>query len=155
MRSGTTGVGSQVSTCDDCGPCGVQTVLTTQLTSGDYWLVIPCLTITFVVVLLLLFCCCCCLCTHNLRDGAPTHAHILTLFMFAAFHSQGCDGRFLHVPWAIPPGYPLHYCVNDHCRLRCCGHRYHRWTAQHQRCQQRCTGCVPRFHRSVDGHVHN
>ena len=36
-RIGTTGIGSQIATCDDCGPCGVQTVLSTALTAGSYW----------------------------------------------------------------------------------------------------------------------
>ena len=36
-----TGVGQQVDTCDDCGPCGVQTVMSVQLMQGDYWCVPP------------------------------------------------------------------------------------------------------------------
>lgn len=36
-RIGTTGIGNQVATCDDCGPCGLQTVLSVSLTSGLYW----------------------------------------------------------------------------------------------------------------------
>ena len=42
-RNGTsaiTDVGSQVATCDDCGPCGLQTVLSVQLTAGNYWYVV-------------------------------------------------------------------------------------------------------------------
>lgn len=33
------GVGGQVATCDDCGPCGLQTVLDVELTVGEYWCV--------------------------------------------------------------------------------------------------------------------
>ena len=39
-RRYTTSFGSQVASCDDCGPCGVQTVLTANLGAGWYWLVV-------------------------------------------------------------------------------------------------------------------
>lgn len=33
-------VGTEVSSCDDCGPCGEFTVLDASLTAGEYWVVI-------------------------------------------------------------------------------------------------------------------
>eukprot|EP00036_Acanthoecidae_sp_10tr_P009420 CAMPEP_0182916104 /NCGR_PEP_ID=MMETSP0105_2-20130417/746_1 /TAXON_ID=81532 ORGANISM="Acanthoeca-like sp., Strain 10tr" /NCGR_SAMPLE_ID=MMETSP0105_2 /ASSEMBLY_ACC=CAM_ASM_000205 /LENGTH=412 /DNA_ID=CAMNT_0025053033 /DNA_START=120 /DNA_END=1358 /DNA_ORIENTATION=- len=32
--------GAQVSSCDDCGPCGVRTVLSVRLSAGQYYLVV-------------------------------------------------------------------------------------------------------------------
>jgi hypothetical protein len=32
-------VGEAVARCDDCGPCGLQSVLSTALTSGTFWIV--------------------------------------------------------------------------------------------------------------------
>lgn len=32
---------SPVATCDDCGPCGLRTVLTVNLSPGNYWYVSP------------------------------------------------------------------------------------------------------------------
>ena len=46
VRNGTdavSDVGALVASCDDCGPCGLRTVLTTQLTGGSfYWYVVAC-----------------------------------------------------------------------------------------------------------------
>jgi len=39
-RTSTNRIGTEVSSCDDCGPCGTRTVLTTALQAGDYWIVI-------------------------------------------------------------------------------------------------------------------
>ena len=36
-RVGNNTRGSRVSTCDDCGPCGLRTVLTTLLVAGPYF----------------------------------------------------------------------------------------------------------------------
>lgn len=33
-------LGNQMASCDDCGPCGLRTVLTTQLQAGSYFIVV-------------------------------------------------------------------------------------------------------------------
>eukprot|EP00037_Helgoeca_nana_P012305 m.111533 g.111533 ORF g.111533 m.111533 type:complete len:665 (-) comp21372_c0_seq7:914-2908(-) len=38
-RLGNGSVGEAVARCDDCGPCGLQSVLSTALTSGTFWIV--------------------------------------------------------------------------------------------------------------------